>query len=349
MRFKASPNPKILHLCISEKFISPLIRLLNDNFDPADHHFVITKPKKQDDYSFSNASVHKSFFSKLHLTFEIYRADKVILHGLYDSHFLYFISIQPWLLKKCYWVIWGSDLYQYLLPRSTLKSRIKEFFRAKFVRQVGHLVTYIDGDYQNAVKWYGARGKKHECLGYLSNTFNLPNLQVSPDKGQTNIQIGNSAFQRNNHFLALDALKAFKDQDIQIFCPLSYGPKEYAKQVCDYGFQLFGRKFVPLLDFMPIVEYTKLQSEIDIGIFAQNNQQAMGNMIQLLGLGKKLYLLEQTTPWELFTSLGLHIYNLNDFSLEPMTSEESRRNSEIILKSFSSNRLVEQYREIFSH
>ena len=74
--------------------------------------------------------------------------------------------LQPWLLKKCYWVVWGGDLYSYKLDKKNLKWHITQFFRRPVIRQMGHMATYVEGDVRLARQWYGAKGKYCECMMY---------------------------------------------------------------------------------------------------------------------------------------------------------------------------------------
>lgn len=43
----------------------------------------------------------------------------------------------------------------------------------------------------------------------------------------------------------------------------------------------------PIVDFMDFNEYINFLSTIDIAIFNHKRQQGMGNIITLLGMGKK--------------------------------------------------------------
>src|SRR5690606_28770612 len=116
--------------------------------------------------------------------------------------------------------------------RSTFTDRIREVSRRFVIQRVGHLVTYIPGDLELARKWYGARGKYHECLMYLSNTIGPQIepvvLQEVADRGSVNILVGNSADPTNNHIDSLQKLLSFKDHDLKIYAPLSYGDKSHA-------------------------------------------------------------------------------------------------------------------------
>jgi hypothetical protein len=85
---------------------------------------------------------------------------------------------------------------------------------------MGHLVTYIKGDYELARKWYGARGNYQECFMYTSNVYKELDLPVA-EHTTINILVGNSADPNNNHSAIFDKLEAFKAEDIHIYAPVT--------------------------------------------------------------------------------------------------------------------------------
>src|SRR5690606_29664970 len=151
----------------------------------------------------------------------------------------------PWLLKKCYWVIWGGDLYAYKLSSRNIKWYIKEFFRRPVIKHMGHIVCYTKGELLLARKWYATKAKYIKCFCYTSNLF-IPNKPIEKNSSSINILVGNSADPTNNHIEVLEYLKQFKIQNINIYTPLTYGNKIYAKSVINKGIEIFGDKYYPL-------------------------------------------------------------------------------------------------------
>jgi len=175
-------------------------------------------------------------------------------------------------------------------------------------------------------------------------------MQVPPKKSSTiNIQIGNSADPSNEHFEMLEILEKYRDEDIKIFAPLSYGPKDYAYKVKDEGEKIFGDKFVAMLDFMPFEEYLTFLGEIDIAIFNHKRQQAMGNTISLLGLGKKVYMRNGVSQWGFFDKINVKVYDISDIELVLIRSEVARSNYESVLKYFSQETLRKQLYDVFAN
>ncbi|MCR5605353.1 MAG: TDP-N-acetylfucosamine:lipid II N-acetylfucosaminyltransferase, partial [Treponema sp.] len=139
----------------------------------------------------------------------------------------------------------------------------------------------------------------------------------------TNILLGNSASRENNHLDALDFLSKFADDNIKIYCPLSYGDtEEYKKEVIEKGTSILKNKFEPVIKFMPSEEYADFFSKMNVAIFNNNRQQAMGNITLASFLGCKVYLKQNTTMWRQYVEIGgCHFYpveriselNIDDF------------------------------------
>jgi len=343
----------ILHIASIEKFIEPFIGFLENNFEDFERHVfflfddnVHFPVSKRDNIRFAaDRKTRVQVYSELIIL--MYRADKIILHGLWNIRVVQMLALNQWLLKKCYWVIWGGDLYSYKLAKRDKIWKKYEIYRRFVIKRMGHLVTYIDGDVELARKWYGARGKSHECLMYLSNVFN--ELEVPRKKSLTvNIQIGNSADPSNEHFEMLQILEKYRDEDIRIYAPLSYGPKDHAYRVKEEGERIFGKKFVALMDFMPYQEYLRFLGEIDIAVFNHRRQQAMGNTINLLGLGKKVYMRSDVSQWYLFARLGVCVGDINAFSIDQgCDGDVLQKNADIISCFFSKEGMKKQYKKIF--
>lgn len=346
----------ILHVAVLDKFIPPFIKLINEEYGEEAHQFWFTGSieKYPVEVSESVYVCSKGFWAKLRayakLILQCHSAHKIILHGLFDIRVVLILALCPWVLPKCYWVIWGGDLYQYARANNAWRSRTKEVIRRFVIQRIGHLVTYINGDVDLARKWYGAKGVHHECLMYLSNVVN-PAIMTVPakntEKNDLYILLGNSADPSNNHIEALDLLLPYKDQGIKIFAPLSYGNQAYAEQVISQGRKWFGEKFVPLTDFMVFDQYLEFLKSVDVAIFNHRRQQAMGNTITLLGLGKTVFMRSDVSHWRFLDGLGITLNDVAGLTLQPMDSEAAKENSRIVQSYFSRETLTNQLSGIF--
>jgi len=74
----------------------------------------------------------------------------------------------------------------------------------------------------------------------------------------------------------------------------------------------------------------------------------MGNLIQLLGLGKKVYLNPETSQWKLCQNLGIKAYDINrDIDLN-INAKELENNKKIVRELFSLENLMKQWQEVFN-
>ena len=140
----------ILHIGSTDPIMNGFVNFLNENFEPQKHTFLLspspnhTLPNARNTYSLKTG--WRRIFNAISITSRLQRSEKVILHGLFNPRLVLLLALQPWVLKKCYWVIWGADLYTYQLGKRDWKWHIKELFRRPVIKRMGNLVTYIEGD-----------------------------------------------------------------------------------------------------------------------------------------------------------------------------------------------------------
>jgi len=345
---------QIIHCMYAEKFIAPYLRFLEKNFDLSSHFFLIRKDKNYPIQEKNNILFLKNGENKIYRIF-IYmkylndeHIEKIILHGILNKELWCILFIQPWLLKKCYWVIWGGDLYYNLNRAKNLKSAIVEKIMGSVIKKIGFIITYVKNDFLLAKLKYQTKAKFLNCLIYESNIFDS-NIKNTERNGRfINILLGNSAHASNQHLKVIEYLSSYRKKNIRIYCPLSYGSESYAKEVARAGKDKFGHKFIPLFNFMGNSEYIKLLSKIDIGIFPANRQQGMGNLIPLLGLGKKIYLDKNLTSYAEFSRLKIRIFDIDDINLKKISAKEKKKNMLIIKNIFSETNLIKQWKSIFN-
>lgn len=342
---------RILHLFgWDKKFFLSFRDLIHAHFADGRHKFIVYGPVDQAALPRSiDTVVYPSLLMNIcALSKAMQHAEKIILHGLFSTHLLYVLALQPWLLKKCYWVIWGGDLYVHQAELKDWRWRKNELFRRLVIQRLGYLLTYIPGDVLLARKWYGAKGRYQECLMYSSNIYK-EHFISSKNGSVVNILAGNSADPTNNHLEVFEKLVACKSENMMIYCPLSYGGVDgtYAKKIAEKGRAIFGDRFVPLIDFMPFGKYMELLGQIDVAVFAHKRQQGMGNTITLLGLGKKVYMQSGVTPWVLLDGLGIKVFDFRMLDLAQIDDKTQVVNKNEIKQYFSEAMLSKQWQHIF--
>lgn len=334
------------------KFSSSYMKFIEENFDPEDHLFVIMS---KNDIMNKKQSVHVLSFglSTILCTIkEMYRAKKIFLHGL-DLYMVLLYIIQPWLLKKTNWLIWGGDLYFHILKQNTVKNKLYDLFRRIVIKNSAGIITQIKGDYELAKQWYGAKGKYYYCFLYPSNLYKEIYLnEINKEEETLYIQVGNSACTTNEHIEVFKKLAKYNNRNINIICPLSYsGKKEYVNKVINKGREIFGEeRFTPILDFMPYEDYLNLLVKVDISIFNHRRQRGLGNITTLLGLGKKVYIREEITTWDFCKDHGFKVFSANkgfDDIFDPVSILAKETNNKIMKEEFSKEKLISDWQKIF--
>ena len=341
-------NKNILHLCFIDKFIPDFIELVRNKVKTNTHTFITMGSnyqkypvKKGNDLTFLSGRYLRYFT----IIRKLNEADKIMLHGLFDPGVIILLFLQPWLLKKCYWVMWGGDIYY--SPRKTLLGIFVEFCKKRVARNIGYLVACVEGDVEHVRKIYGAQGVHKYSIMYLSNCFKCLPFTENNYKPVLHIQLGNSGDTTNNHYQMLDKLYGSLSGEFKIFAPLSYGNKKNIEAVVNKGKEYFGDKFIPMLDFMSLESYTAWQQSIDIAIFAHKRQQGMGNIITLLGLGKTIYMHNDLSSTTCLKQFGLAISDINNDHIEVLPSNISNQNIDIIKHQFSTDSLIKQLNNLF--
>lgn len=344
---------KILHLGHATVFLPPFIKKMGEEqFNKNQHAFFLDQSIathsviESKNVKLFNKGIMKNFLLLLNLTFTMNKSDKIFLHGLFCPKIILVVFFMPWVLNKTYWVIWGADLYAYKYQKGW-KKKIKYLFISRIAKKVGHMVTYIKGDYENAVRWFGSKAEYHECFMYKSNIFKEYSLPESSDN-VINILLGNSADPTNFHQEIFSKIQRVNDKNIKIYVPLSYGDELYAKEIIKVGREFFDKKISFITEIMPFELYLDFLAKIDVVLFNHPYQQGMGNTITLLGLGKKVYMRSDVTQWKLFKDLGISVYDIEQFDLTDIKNNQLELNKEIVKAYFSEKTYMNQLLKIFN-
>jgi hypothetical protein len=210
----------------------------------------------------------------------------------------------------------------------------------------GH-ISHVFEDSKEANRILKSDAKFLYSTMYLSNTVETDffNIEDISKKSNINILVGNSTDPTNNHLGIFDIIQSQLKEINKIYCPLSYGDYEvYKNEIIEEGYRRFGDKFVPLTNFMSLEKYVDFLKNIDVAIFNHNRQQAMGNTLTLLSLGKIVYMKSGTNS---FKSLNKRKFRIFDVKLIEKNGIKKNYNvidnKELLNKFYSKNILIESY------
>lgn len=353
----------IVHLFPKSKFTEPFINFMINNFDMSHHEiFLYTNGPNdisEDCYKQSNIfDMDNQSFKWLYK--KLNAANKVIMHNLsVNADVLFFLYLNKKFLKKTAWFIWGGDLYCFRDKRTGVIEYAIEYIRKRVIQTIPLFVSWIASDCRLANLWYKTDSAfmpvayyDEELVNVLSELKEMPKTKIKTVK----ILVGNSATKTNNHAEVLEFLRKWATEDIEIYAPLSYGDSSYGDEIQEMGQSFFGDKFKAIRTYMSRREYFSFLNEIDVVIFNHDRQQALGNIIALLSLGKKLYLRNSTTMWEtLVDDMGFEIFTIEELKkstlsdLKNIDNEIMSKNECIAQKHYDLQERVKEWEAVFSY
>ena len=220
------------------------------------------------------------------------------------------LSLLSPFLSKTALLFWGGDLHSF---KKGLKGG---FFQRACKKAIGKLIeravciiTLLPGDYDELCAVCEPRGK-----WFLGAIMTSEKSQIKIERSARSqstprrILVGNSSTRTNRHKEAFELLSRYKNEDIEVCVPLSYGDDAYRSEVLEEGGRIFGEKFKPLLQMMEAQEYLDFLGTIAVGVFNHNRQQGMGNIQRLLAYGAKVYVSQEGPMLKDFTDEGFCLY-----------------------------------------
>ncbi|MBE5940676.1 MAG: hypothetical protein E7266_09815 [Lachnospiraceae bacterium] len=294
-----------LHILYDEKSTQSTINTLRKYFSTEENPFLIIGNRYGYDYSeYENVvRVEENFYGIKEMFRQIKKSDRVHLHGFFYIPLIFAIALSKKLGQKCNWIMWGQDLYNLVNKPTSFPLAVLRIIRKQATKNIRYITTNVEGDYELLKK---VMNKEYKFFKVRFAPFAIDGVweKVSESNGEIteknktiNILLGNSATYSNCHLEALDILSKYKEENMKIYIPLSYGDKKYGNQVSNKAKEIFGDKAVPMFEFLEREKYFQLLSNIDIVVFAHNRQQAVGNIVPLLYAGKKIYIRSDISTW----------------------------------------------------
>lgn len=372
---------KIVHFTADEKFINGAMSTFELGF-PGQNELYLLKPPTNPETRFIDSKYITQEIVKNSQVLDSYqkvskKADWVIIHGMNEVWAEFILKNKK---AKILYVIWGAEVYgnPYLykkenLGRKTkaifqegLKFKLKKYLKRKVIdvlygkslsqnevqllskkaiQKITNIaILYkeeIDVFYQNKIL---IKPIKFLKFGYYPVEYFMDQVDSKVKLGD-NILIGNSSSYSNNHIEIFDILSNFNLKDKKLITPLSYGDPKLSKQLVSLGQSLLKDNFRPIMDFMPLEEYTKLMQTCNVVIMNHYRQQAVGNIISAVYLGAKVFLNKENSAYLYLKRLGCHIYEITEDlnshnDLLGLTDNEIKHNRFLLQNDINQAKLV---------
>jgi|GEM_PF-6327383 len=177
-------------------------------------------------------------------------------------------------------------------------------------------------------------------------------LKFLKNKQHPVVLLGNSAAVSGNHISVLRRLRELKGrQDFMVMCPLSYGDPAYAEHVSNMGRNLLGERFFPLRRFMDRATYFWMLSKVDCAVMNHRRQQAAGNILMLLSVGRRVAMNTRSSLYPYFrenTGMVCDFWSVqtSDELLMPLPENVARQGREFIAGRFSDAAVMKDYKKL---
>lgn len=346
----------ILHVINDSIFIARGLDHFYQAYPKKPRTLLVSKAKKLRYLQFEpDVHLHRvrDLFSSRALK-EIRSAEAIILHSAKNVGFL--ISLLARRSTKILWIGYGFDYYKLLAMKGyefyghqtkalydkqhtkkldvSFKHRIHvlidSFVMKSAFKRIDFFSPVIREDYDLFKEYFPKTQMEYISWNYGDSFDNKSFTDPFPILGP-NILIGNSASYTNNHLEIFSLLKNVDLSDRKLIVPLSYGDTNYRDYIIEIGRKLFGKSFVPLVDFMPIDEYYTVIKSCSIVIMNQYRQQATGNISAMIVFGAKLYLSQRNPYFLNCVNRGMSVFSIENITDEPLSLFTSLSESEQIL------------------
>ncbi|WP_027397422.1 TDP-N-acetylfucosamine:lipid II N-acetylfucosaminyltransferase [Anaerovibrio lipolyticus] len=337
-------NGAVLHILTNDKFTNGYIDFMQKDLQGYNHIFFVYRnsfrksAKKKQVYEIINM---REFLNHKLVLDLLQPVKKIILSGIFDTDMI--LLYPPKLLKKTYMQFWGGDFYVFRYDANKRKI-LKTFSTA--IDSCAGVLNLIHEDSLAIKAILGLETTKFYEVPMPSHyNFIDEKYKYEKQKGDITITLGNSATQENNHREAFALLKHLVREKVRICVPLSYGEEHYRLEVIQCGKEILGDIFYPMCKFIPFGQYLQYLANCDVGIYNNDRQQALGNIIALLYFGRKVYIRQNTSMASFFKRIGIKTYDVIKLSRESieeilfLPDDVKKRNMDII-KAYYSNATI---------
>lgn len=330
----------IVHIATDEKFINAA-NFIYENAFPGENLFLILDSlDKQLRHVKKESNVKLLPSNNFLKSINSYINDEsiIIFHGFSEKHA---IISNNYLKNKQVWSVFGKEFYEnpfikqrsiygletsrvFLGIKHKLKKVVRPFYYLFFARKTDpfkQIVTafrnidYISVLYEEEFLKIKESGLFKDTVEFVKFTYYPLDIIIKEENLESNaegILIGNSATPSNNHLEVFNLLKKTKGRQKKLVVPISYGDPKYAEKLIEKSRKFDFENINFLQTFLSLEEYQTVLKRCSIVIMNHYRQQAVGNVLNSVALGAKVFLSNKSTLFTYLKRIGCNIYSVED-------------------------------------
>lgn len=270
------------------------------------------------------------------------------------------ICLNKKLLKKIVWIGFGADIYGCINRSKKISIKLNAFignnckaFIGVFPPDCERFKRFFPKSKADVyyAPYYGTDiTDEYQCYSGLRGL-----TQTKKNGNPFYIQVGHSAMPTVKHMEVLGYLKKYRNENIVVWIPLSYGDMDYAHKVKKYAVEIFNSKVAFLDKMLPTAEYFKMLERIDIAIFNSDRQIGLGNIHRFIFRNVKLYLRRNSVMYDFFSEHGVPIQafedikniDFNTFTKEVYPNDD-RKFMEFVSTYFDADSKASRWKKIYN-
>lgn len=283
---------RFVHFFIDDKFFVPYYKMLMEYDEIDDHLFIVQAYLHRSDFGVYDLIYHNRNIMMMDKRIDFHNigmgyfvrnewfasvldcSEKILIHSGWSA-----LSMDKLIQrygKKMYWIVWGGDL-EFDPQTPEVKNTILNLRCAVVPEYFSDVVSSKFG---------------LETIVHHFDYSYMPRIKKTKESrdGTIRILVGHSGTAECNHEYAFKILEKYKEYDIKVYSPLTYGEKEYIDKVVEIGDSILGKKFVPIRNHMELSEYLSFLNTMDIVLFPMKEPKANTTINYLLKMKKHIFL-----------------------------------------------------------
>lgn len=299
----------------------------------------------------------------------INRSDKLYFHYLSELNQKLAIKYKK---NTSYWLFWGGEIYglpyfnydfylpitkKYIYSQKSFYNRVKEKIETRFglrirlllkigmpkvFKHINYFCHFLPQEYEIIKNQFTNLYPSLINWNYLSHC-----TTYDPSYTKTLTIIGQSATYSNNHLDILNLLK-LELKNEKVLIPLSY-PKNlpYTRKI-ESLIKSQDLKFELLQKSIPYAEYLNKLKSVKYAVFGFTRNQGVGNIVELLLLGAKVFLVSDNPFLKYLKSINIDVFTIEQFNDRENLKIDFEKNTRIIGSIFGKEAVKKKYIKILN-